>query len=49
MANMPDQLSCYPDDDLAQSIQESADNKDISVSKWLLEAARQKLQTEGGE
>jgi hypothetical protein len=46
MAQMPEQLSCYPNDDLAASIQESADDKDISVSKWLLEAARQKLQTE---
>jgi len=47
MAPMPEQLACYPDSELAKQIQESADDKDISVSKWLIEAARNKLQAEG--
>jgi len=46
MAERPEQLSCYPNGELATQIQESADDKEISVSKWLIEASRNKLQSE---
>ena len=49
MAERPKQVSCYPSAELEEQIQQSADDKDISVSKWLLEAARQKLQGEQGQ
>jgi hypothetical protein len=47
MAERPKQLSCYPDNELEQKIQDSVEEYDISVSQWLIEAARNKLQAEG--
>jgi len=49
MAERPKQVSCYPSAELEEQIQDAADDLDISVSKWLVEAARQKLQSEASQ
>jgi len=39
-------LYVYPSVTLAQQIEQAAEEQDLSVSQWMQEAARQKLQLE---
>jgi len=39
-------LYVYPSVTLAQKIEQAAEEQDLSVSQWMQEAARQKLQLE---
>lgn len=36
-------LECYPDDETIKRIQEAAKNSKLSVSRWLIQAALEKL------
>jgi hypothetical protein len=38
------QLAMYCNADFAKTVENAADNRDISVSKWLKEASRRELQ-----
>lgn len=47
MANT--RLVLYPGDELAGDIEDAAEDRDMSTSKWLTEAARRQLQREQHE
>lgn len=43
---MPKRLETYPDDETIKRIQEAAARSKLSVSRWLIQAALEKLKRE---